>query len=279
MTDVNEMRCTASELIVRIMKADRVSAVDKEQQLYLLWQHASSAYEKITGEPPELPETSEDEKAQMRQAQDAYDAPFMDEDQKRLAAGNELTRQHIAQVRIIMMAVVKDLLGRAACHDDSKLLSPEAEVFAEFGPKLRGTTYDTTPGSVYMGFLEQMSPATSHHYAHNSHHPEHVPHWRCPECEGVFGESEVLWHEGYDDPYCKVCQGRADVEVRPHVTIDGMNLLDLLEMFCDWKAASLRHADGDIADSIVKNTKRFSLSPQIVRIMQNTVDLINEAAE
>ena len=32
--------------------------------------------------------------------------------------------------------------------------------------------------------------------------------------------------------------------------INGMNLIDLLEMICDWKASSERHADGDILKSI-----------------------------
>jgi len=45
--------------------------------------------------------------------------------------------------------------------------------------------------------------------------------------------------------------------------VDGMNLLDLLEMFCDWKAATLRHADGDLTRSIVHNELRFKLSPQL----------------
>lgn len=39
---------------------------------------------------------------------------------------------------------------------------------------------------------------------------------------------------------------------------------------CDWKAASMRHEDGDIRKSIEKNTKRFNLSPQLVNILKNT---------
>lgn len=52
--------------------------------------------------------------------------------------------------------------------------------------------------------------------------------------------------------------------------VDGMDLADLVEMFMDWKAASERHADGDIMQSIFKNTERFNLSPQLVKILQNT---------
>lgn len=55
--------------------------------------------------------------------------------------------------------------------------------------------------------------------------------------------------------------------------IDDMNLLDLIEMFCDWKAATLRHNDGNIRKSIEKNADRFHISPQLVRILENTADL------
>lgn len=52
--------------------------------------------------------------------------------------------------------------------------------------------------------------------------------------------------------------------------VDGMNLLDVLEMLMDWKAASERHADGCIFKSIKINTERFNLSPQLVSILTQT---------
>ena len=55
--------------------------------------------------------------------------------------------------------------------------------------------------------------------------------------------------------------------------IDGMNLIDLVEMFCDWKAATERHDNGDIFKSIEFNTKRFNLNPQLVNILNNTAKL------
>lgn len=54
--------------------------------------------------------------------------------------------------------------------------------------------------------------------------------------------------------------------------VDDMTLSDLIEMFCDWKAASERHNDGDIRRSIEVNTDRFGLSPQLKRIFENTAD-------
>ena len=53
--------------------------------------------------------------------------------------------------------------------------------------------------------------------------------------------------------------------------VDGFDLLDLVEMLCDWKAATERHNDGDIMRSIEINEKRFAIAPQLVSILRNTV--------
>lgn len=52
--------------------------------------------------------------------------------------------------------------------------------------------------------------------------------------------------------------------------ISGMDLLDLVECFCDWYAASQRHADGSLEKSLPINAKRFAIDPQIVSIFENT---------
>jgi len=52
--------------------------------------------------------------------------------------------------------------------------------------------------------------------------------------------------------------------------INEMNLIDLIEMLCDWKAATERHADGDIQGSLTINEKRFTINPQLTAIMRNT---------
>lgn len=54
--------------------------------------------------------------------------------------------------------------------------------------------------------------------------------------------------------------------------IFGMTLVDLIEMICDWKAASMRHADGDIHRSIDINQKRFGYSDELKLILFNTVN-------
>lgn len=58
--------------------------------------------------------------------------------------------------------------------------------------------------------------------------------------------------------------------------IDDMNWVDILEMFCDWKASSSRHKSGNIRKSIEINRDRFKMSAQLVRIMENTIDLVGE---
>ena len=57
--------------------------------------------------------------------------------------------------------------------------------------------------------------------------------------------------------------------------VEDMNLIQLVEMFCDWKASSTRHNDGNIRKSIEKNADRFRLSPQLVRILENTAALFD----
>jgi hypothetical protein len=56
--------------------------------------------------------------------------------------------------------------------------------------------------------------------------------------------------------------------------INGMNLVDLIEMFCDWQASVKRHADGDIMRSIEVNQDRFGMSEQLVQIFKNTLDMM-----
>lgn len=53
--------------------------------------------------------------------------------------------------------------------------------------------------------------------------------------------------------------------------VDDMSLLDLVEMLCDWKASSERHNDGNIRKSIEINADWFRMSPQLVRIFENTL--------
>lgn len=52
--------------------------------------------------------------------------------------------------------------------------------------------------------------------------------------------------------------------------VTGMTLVDLVEMLADWKAATERHADGDLAKSLEIQRERFGISDQLLRILANT---------
>ncbi len=58
--------------------------------------------------------------------------------------------------------------------------------------------------------------------------------------------------------------------------IKGMNLVDLVEMLCDWKAATLRHKNGDLLRSIEQNQQRFGYGDEIKQIFLNTVLIIEK---
>lgn len=57
--------------------------------------------------------------------------------------------------------------------------------------------------------------------------------------------------------------------------IEDMSLVQLIEMLCDWKASSTRHNDGNIRKSIEINANRFGMTPQLVKIFENTAALFD----
>lgn len=53
--------------------------------------------------------------------------------------------------------------------------------------------------------------------------------------------------------------------------VNGMTLVDLVEMLADWKAATERTTPhGDLADSLPVNAERFAIAPQLMDILANT---------
>jgi len=148
------------------------------------------------------------------------------------------TQKHITMVRGLIGDFIKNLELRASEHDDSKLHSPEREIFYDYTPKLRDTTYGSDK---YNGYLKSMKVALDHHYENNRHHPEH------------FKDSHI------NDTW------------KP---LTAMNLIDIVEMLCDWKAVTMRHADGDIRKSIEINQKRFGYSDELKSIFLNTVEFL-----
>ena len=83
--------------------------------------------------------------------------------------------------------------------------------------------------------LRKIKPAIHHHFSVNRHHPEY------------FGETGI----------------------------NGMNLIDVLEMVCDWMAASKRSQTG-IAKGLEINKERYGISDQLFEIIKHTVDALLE---
>jgi hypothetical protein len=136
------------------------------------------------------------------------------------------TLDHINKVQRKLMDLCALLTKRAMAHDSSKLVEPEKSGYDALPGQLKDLEYGSPE---YMAALQQ--PFIQHHYAANSHHPEHYP-------DGIAG----------------------------------MSLLDVVEMLCDWKAASERTRQGSIAQSLAHNTQRFGIDAQLAQILANTIE-------
>lgn len=79
------------------------------------------------------------------------------------------TMNHKNMVKGYMDKVASDIKMRGLVHDDSKLKSPEKEIFDDATPKLAKLTYGSEE---YKEQLKSMQVALDHHYQANSHHPE-----------------------------------------------------------------------------------------------------------
>lgn len=136
------------------------------------------------------------------------------------------TRKHIKAVRARLDQVVANLKARGKAHDASKLEEPERSGFAALAKDLRAVAYGSDD---YRAALQEAKPTIEHHYAANTHHPEHYPNG-----------------------------------------IRDMSLLDIVEMFADWAAASERTQDGSLAQSLPINAQRFGYGPELAAIFENT---------
>ena len=99
------------------------------------------------------------------------------EDRLKVTQGSQIyydsktdTLLHIKRVSQLLTEASIELIKRANVHDNSKLESPEKELFDEFTPKLKDCTYGSDE---YKEYLKELKVALDHHYQNNSHHPEH----------------------------------------------------------------------------------------------------------
>lgn len=82
------------------------------------------------------------------------------------------TLEHKRTVQNLLTSFAAELLARGCFHDDSKLESPEKELFDKYTPLLETLEYGSEE---YKQSLELLKPALEHHYANNPHHPQYYP--------------------------------------------------------------------------------------------------------
>lgn len=89
---------------------------------------------------------------------------------KKMYDSTEDTLRHKKGVLAKMKHLAETLKYRGEVHDNSKLESPEKEIFDQNSNKLESMTYGSEE---YQRNIEQMKIALDHHYQHNRHHPQH----------------------------------------------------------------------------------------------------------
>lgn len=193
------------------------------------------------------------------------------------------TEAHINRVQELLGDCVINLSERGEVHDASKLQEPEKSAFDRLaGLKLSGMKYGSPE---YRECLRAEKPAIQHHYAANSHHPEFYQ----KRDGGVLAivlraaaDEQLAQAQGVTvdlpDPEAKARDAIIELAKlnrscadQIESSVNGMSLLDIIEMLVDWKAASERmEGGGDIMRSIELNVERFALNPQMANILINT---------
>ena len=160
-----------------------------------------------------------------------------DEDYMSIAECNVATRDHIDKVRYFIKLITDELTIRGMNHDLSKLTSPEVEIFAKHTKKLARLKFQNENGEVSDEYKASLDAIKEATTHHYAVNRHHPEHY-------------------------------------PN-GINGMDLVDIVEMLCDWKAASLRQHDGNLLKSIEANAKRFNINKQLLEILLNTAKLID----
>ncbi len=193
------------------------------------------------------------------------------------------TNAHILRVRELLYICQGKFEARGFAHDRSKLEEPEKSAFDRLKAlSLSGMAYGSEE---YRACLRAEQPAIEHHYKANSHHPEFYPRRVTDPISTMLRTAAdsmeeqakpALLHTDEKEAAellvatAKFMRATADQQ---EAQINGMSLFDVLEMLMDWKAATERMKNGgDIHASLVINTERFKICPQLASIIQNTIN-------
>ncbi len=155
-------------------------------------------------------------------------------DRTRLLDSTTTTRVHVQQVASGLNAMATLIIQRGLVHDESKYSDPEKTLLdaMEYVNTHEGNAPYGTPE--YKRRTAILKPMLKHHYANNSHHPEHYSNG-----------------------------------------VHGMNLIDVVEMLCDWRAASMRNKEAEM--NITAACERYNVSDQLKRIFINTAEMMGWA--
>lgn len=144
-----------------------------------------------------------------------------------------VTLRHIVRVRELMGLFAIEMIRRGDIHDRSKFDPIEQGPLDEMQRLIDAEGPAPYGSDEYRRRTALLGPMLEHHYAANSHHPEHY---------------------GPDHP--------------DGAGIAGMDLLDLVEMFMDWKAASERGAES--AMNLSYSVQKLGIPPMLESVFRNT---------
>lgn len=90
---------------------------------------------------------------------------------KTYATKYEKSIAHIGMVRFYLTQAIANLQHRLLHHDDSKLVEPERSAYEGLDEAIAGIEFGTE--EYRRAIRQHLGPALQHHYAHNSHYPDH----------------------------------------------------------------------------------------------------------
>ena len=154
------------------------------------------------------------------------------------------TRKHQQLVNEGMVTSAKMLLDRGLVHDVSKLTEVERQYYEEPVWRLNHDEDIAYGSAEYKELTALMGKGLTHHKAVNDHHPE--------------------FYELTGDP-----SQMSDLLSR-------MNMFALIEMLCDWIAASKRKG-GNPAMAMKFLKEKYDMSEQLEGILLRTLTSIEEA--
>lgn len=119
------------------------------------------------------------------------------------------TVSHIRRVQTVIGEFCMRLTLRGILHDESKLKDPEKTYIDAFAVRLRDAVYQSEE---YKAALSEIQPALAHHYACNTHHPEHFD-------DGVAGMSLLDLVEMFSD-WLSSAERQRDGDIRRSIEIN-----------------------------------------------------------